>query len=160
MSLQHCRFTASSRRALKDSIKGSGIVRKKVFNIHWIACMSIWCLATTGCILAFMIEKETVEVMPGAFAVLGILFLSLLFRPIWVEFDQKSLTIHFMFGFYQKADWTSIWKIERESMPRDIRYCNVFGDFYGRSSFFTRPKIPYSRKIRRLVTNFCGKTIQ
>ena len=135
-------------------------MRDKAFNIHWIICMSIWCLATAGCTLAFIIEKEAAEVVLGAFVVLIILFLSLLFRPIWVEFDKTSLTIHFMFGFYQKADWTSIWKIERESMPRDIRYCNVFGDFCGKSSFFTRPLIPYNRKIQRLIAMYCGKTIR
>lgn len=116
--------------------------------------MSIWTIATAGCTVSFLIEKETAENMLYAFAILAVLFAALLFRPVCVEFDKKSLTIHFLFGFFQKLNWDTVWKIERQSVPSDIRYYHVFGDSYGKKAFFTSSIIPYNRRIQRLLREY------
>ena len=116
--------------------------------------MSIWLIAVMGCVLSVIIESEEAESMLGAFAILFILFLSLLYQPVWVEFDKKSITIHFLFGFFQKLDWDSVWKVERQSFPSDMKYYRVFGDAYGKTAFFTSSKIPYTRKIQRLLREY------
>lgn len=129
-------------------------MNKKVYNIHWIICMSIWTIATAGCAVSFLIEKDTAENTLYAFAILAILFVSLLFEPVCVEFDKKSLTIHFLFGFFQKLNWDTVWKIERQSMPSDTRYYHVFGDSYGKKAFFTSSKIPYNQRTQRLLREY------
>lgn len=129
-------------------------MNKKVYNIHWIICMSIWAIATAGCVISFLIEKDTAENMLYAFIVLLILFISLLFRPVYIEFDKESLTTHFLFGFFQKINWDTVWKIERQSVPSDIRYYQVFGDSYGKKAFFTSSKIPYNQKTKRLLREY------
>ena len=116
--------------------------------------MSIWIIATAGCTVSFLIEKETAENTLYAFVILAVLFVSLLFKPVCVEFDKKSLTIHFLFGFFQKLNWDTVWKIERQSKPSDIRYYNVFGDSYGKKAFFTSSKIPYNQRIQRLLREY------
>ena len=88
---------------------------------------------------------------------LFVLFIALLFRPVSIEFDKKSLTIHFLFGFFQKLNWDTVWKVERQSMPSDIRYYQIYGDSYGKKAFFTSPKIPYSRKMQRLLREYWNK---
>lgn len=132
-------------------------MRKKVYNIHWMICMSIWLVATLGCLLSFIIDNETVENMLYAFIVLFVLFIALLFRPVYIEFDKKSLTIHFLFGFFQKLNWDTVWKIERQIIPSDIGYYRVFGDSYGKKAFFTSNQIPYNRKIQRLLREYYSK---
>ncbi len=132
-------------------------MNKKVYNIHWIFCMSIWAIAAAGCVVSFLIEKDTAGNMLYAFVVLLILFVSLLFRPVYIEFDKECLTIHFLFGFFQKLNWDTIWKIERQSVPSDIRYYLVFGDSYGKKAFFTSNRIPYNRKIQRLLREYWSK---
>jgi len=127
---------------------------KKVFDVHWIICMSIWGVATTGCVLSFVTDKEPAENRLYAFVVLSIIFIALLYRPIFFEFDKTSITIHFLFGFFQKLNWDSIWKIERQSLPSDIKYYQVFGDSYGKKAFFTSAKIPCNRKIQRLLREY------
>ena len=116
--------------------------------------MSIWLIAVIGCVLSVIIEGENDDSMLGAFVILLILFLGFLYRPIWVEFDEKSITIHFLFGCFQKLDWDSVWKVERQSFPSDMKYYRVFGDSYGKTAFFTSAKIPYTRKIQRLLREY------
>ena len=74
-----------------------------------------------------------------------------------IEFDKKSLTIHFLFGFFQKTNWDTVWKVERQSMPSDIRYYQIYGDSYGKKAFFTSNTIPYNRKIQRLLREYWRK---
>ena len=130
---------------------------KKVFNVHWIICFSIWLVAAFGYLLSFIVDNETGENMLYAFIVLFILFIALLFRPVSIEFDKKSLTIHFLFGFFQKLNWDTVWKVERQSMPSDSMYYQIYGDSYGKKAFFTSPKIPYSRKMQRLLREYWNK---
>ena len=98
---------------------------KKIFDVHWIICFSIWLVAAFGCLLSFIVGNETGENLLYAFIVLFVLFIALLFRPVSIEFDKKSLTIHFLFGFFQKLNWDTVWKVERQSMrqtPGIIKY--------------------------------------
>ena len=132
-------------------------MHKKVYNIHWMICMSIWLIVTFGCLLSFVVDNEKVENMLYAFIILFVLFIALLFRPICIEFDKKSLTIHFLFGFYQKLNWDTVWKVERQIIPSDTRYYRVFGDPYGKKAFFTSTQIPYNRKIQRLLREYWDK---
>jgi hypothetical protein len=129
-------------------------MRKKVYDIHWMICMSIWIVAVVGYLLSFIVDSKTRENTLYAFIVLFVLFIALLVRPVWVEFDKKSLTIHFLFGFFQKLNWDTVWKVERQIIPFDIRYYQVFGDSYGKKAFFTSSKIPYSRKTQRLLREY------
>ena len=136
-------------------------MHKKVYNMHWMIYMSIWAIITVGCALAFIIDiimNETTENMFYAFFVLLILFIPLLFRPVWIEFDKSTLTIHFLFGFFQKVNWESVWKVERIFF--EIRYYQVFGDVYGRKSFFTSTKIPCNRKTQRLLREYWNKKFE
>ena len=57
-------------------------MHKKVYNIHWMICMSIWLIVTFGCLLSFVVDNEKVENMLYAFIVLFVLFIALLFRPV------------------------------------------------------------------------------
>jgi hypothetical protein len=116
--------------------------------------MSIWTIVTAGCAVSFLIEKDTAENTLYAFAILAVLFAALLFRPVCVEFDKKSLTMHFLFGFFQKLNWDTVWKIERQSMPDDIMYYQVFGDSYGKKAFFTSSIIPYNQRTQRLLREY------
>ncbi len=130
---------------------------QKVYDIHWMICMSIWLVAALGYLLSFIVGNETGENMLYAFIILFVLFVALLFRPVYIEFDKKCLTIHFLFGFFQRLNWDTIWKVERQSVPSDIRYYQVFGDSYGKKAFFTSTKIPYNRKTQRLLREYWNK---
>lgn len=134
---------------------------KKVFNIHWIIYMSIWVVITALCVFSCVIDiimKETTDIMPYTFAVLLILFIPLLFRPAWIEFDEKVLTIYFIFGFFQKINWESIWKVERIFLEKG--YYQVFGDAYGRKSFFTSTKLPCNKKTQRLLREYWNEKFE
>ncbi len=130
---------------------------KRIFNAHWLVCMTIWCFATLGFIIGIIVDSSFADDAIYAAIVLVVLFFSLLFRPISIDFDTKYLTIHFLFGRYIKMKWESIWKIERQAMPEDNRYYKVFGDGFGKCAFFTSPKIPYSRKVQNLLREYWKK---
>ena len=136
------------------TIKSGDIMSKKVLDLKWMFSMSIWLIALFGWLLSLIMDKKATENILYPFIVLSFFFITLLFSPIYIEFDKNSLTIHFLFGFYQKLNWDTIWKVERQSPPSDFRYYRVFGDSYGKKAFFTSNKIPYNRKIRRLLNEY------
>ena len=74
---------------------------KKIFDVHWIICFSIWLVAAFGCLLSFVVDNEKVENMLYAFIVLFVLFIALLFRPVSIEFDKKVLQYIFSSGFFK-----------------------------------------------------------
>ena len=52
-------------------------MRKKVYDIHWMICMSIWLIVTFGCLLSFVVDNEKVENISGkTFVVTGSLITS------------------------------------------------------------------------------------
>lgn len=154
MSFQDIAIVLSNFILYDIIIEGGDAMRQKVFDIHWIISMSIWLIATFGCFLSFIIDKKANENILYAFIVLFALFIALLFRPVYVEFDKECLTIHFLFGFFQRFNWNDIWKIERQGIPSDIRYFRVFGDSYGKKAFFTSAIIPYNQKNRQLLNTY------
>lgn len=127
---------------------------KKVYDIPWIYGMSIWIIGAIAVAIHFIIEKDTSESLLYAFVVSFVLFLSLLFYPFCVEFDKTSITIYYLFGFFEKINWDSIWKIERQCFPYNRRYYKIYGKSYGKTAFFTSAKIPCTRKIRRLLREY------
>ena len=134
---------------------------KKVLNIHWIIYLSIWLVFTVLCVFIYAIDiimKEKTDNMQYAFVVLLVLFIPLLFRPVWIEFDKDALTIHFIFGFFQKINWESVLKVERIFLEK--RYYRIFGDAYGRRSFFTSTKFPCNRKAQRLLREYWNEKFE
>lgn len=133
---------------------------KKVWNIHWVVCMIIWCTAALCYVVGVAVDRHLIDDAVYVAAILLLLFFSLLFHPIRMDFDRKAITIHFMFGFYETMDWKSIWKIERQAMPEDIRYYKIFCDGFVKSAFFTSPKIPYNRKVQKLLREYWNSNFQ
>ena len=68
-------------------------MHKKVYNIHWMICMSIWLIVTFGCLLSFVVDNEKVENMLYAFIILFVLFI--LFGA--KKFTNRSLNKFFIF---------------------------------------------------------------
>lgn len=133
-------------------------MKKKAFNVFGILLMSFFALATILCVLVFIIDKE----MPGNIfyfvVVWAVLFLVLLFEPLYIELDETSITVHFLFGFFEKSDWASVSKIERHISNR-IDY-QIYGDSYGKKSFFTSLKIPCNRKMRGLLREYWNENFE
>ncbi len=89
----------------------------------------------------------------------ALLFLAMLYRPVLMVFDEKGLTVHFMFGRYQRVDWSTVWKVERVSQPRDVDHYRVYGDAYGKQAFFTDTILPCGPRIRNLLREYWGSNI-
>lgn len=88
-----------------------------------------------------------------------LLFVAMLQRPVWMVFDEMGLTIHFMFGRYQRLEWNTVWKVERVCRPRDSAYYRLYGDASGKEAFFTDTILPCGPRIRKLLCAYWGGTI-
>lgn len=89
----------------------------------------------------------------------AVLFIAMLQRPVWMVFDEMGLTIHFMFGRYQRLEWNTVWKVERVRQPRDSDYYRLYGDASGKEAFFTDTILPCSPRVRKLLWEYWGTNI-
>lgn len=133
-------------------------MKKKVFNVFGILLMSFFALMTILCVLVFIIDKEMSGNIFYFAVVWTVLFLMLLFEPLYVELDETSIMVRFLFSFFEKSDWSSVTKIERRISNRV--YYRVFGDSYGKKSFFTSLEIPCNRKMRDLLREYWNENFE
>lgn len=145
------------RNKIEEETEVEVVKRYKAINTHIILWVLLFISLSALSVYTFIGKENKLAIVFLVFAIISIS--PVIFSPTHYIFTQKSITIVYLFGIKERAEWWEIRKITETGEGFGAHY-NIKYQKKKKHPFFATGEIIKNRRTRKLFERFYIKDIK